>query len=91
MDQDDNVLDAVMLAENPFPPRSAAFFAATAEFLFDKGAWEGGALNSTGIGNALTRSISRDETVPDTNTAADWYITANGGVSPGKPNDPRRL
>jgi hypothetical protein len=38
-----------------------------------------------------TRSISRDETLPDSNTAADWYITVTSGATPGKPNNPNRF
>jgi hypothetical protein len=100
MDQDDQILDAVMLAVAPFPSSSLRFFTETAEFLFNNGAWKsaGGkipgpedAVNSTPIGTALTRSISRDETAEDTNTSADWYITVNGGATPGRRNDPRRL
>jgi hypothetical protein len=100
MDQDDRILDAVMIAESPIPPRSMAFFLQAAEFLFTNDAWKSAngtipgvedAVNSTAIGTALTRSISRDETVPDTDTAADWYITANNGATPGRENDPRRL
>ncbi|MDR3167323.1 MAG: hypothetical protein LBT93_05215 [Treponema sp.] len=38
-----------------------------------------------------TRSICRDETLPDSNTAADWYITVTSGATPGKPNNPNRF
>jgi hypothetical protein len=95
-DMDDNVLDAVMIAVKPFPKGSLDFFTKAAEFLFNEGAWKsanGGmpgiedAVDSTGIGSALTRSISRNENAKDSNTAADWYITANGGITPGRKNN----
>ncbi|MDR3138429.1 MAG: lamin tail domain-containing protein [Treponema sp.] len=37
-----------------------------------------------------TRSICRDETLPDSNSAADWYITVASGATPGKANNPKR-
>jgi hypothetical protein len=33
-----------------------------------------------------TRSICRWEEAPNTHSAADWYITASSGATPGKPN-----
>jgi len=108
MDKDDNILDAVMFAENTIPKNSVTPFFAAAEYLFSKGA-EGGefprawmspngtlpghedAVKSSLLGSSLTRSISRDESTPDTNTAADWYVTATGGYSPGKKNSTDRM
>jgi len=91
-DRDDNILDAVMFAEKTIKPGVVSPFFAAAEYLFSKGAWmspngtlpgqEDAIINST----ASTRSISRDETMPDTNTAADWYITATNGITMGKKN-----
>jgi len=100
MDKDDKILDAVMIADNIIPPNSVAFFTQAAEFLFNHGAWMSAdgtlpghddAVRTSSIGAAMTRSISRDETAPDTNTAADWYITPDNGITPGTENDPRRL
>jgi len=100
MDQNDVILDAVIIAEDVIPKESAAFFNQACAFLFSQGAWksaEGGlpahgdAVKSSTIGSALTRSISRDETASDSNTAADWYVAATGGVSAGRENDPRRF
>jgi len=100
MDQNDNVLDAVMFAEDTIPARSLAPFNAALEFLYTHGVWTaaGGtkpghedAVKSSSIGSSFTRSISRDETVPNSNTAADWYVTGNSGKSPGEKNDTRRL
>ena len=104
LDRDDRVLGAVMLSEDPDPASwvggSRAHFAEIAEFLFERNAWKspsGGiatpadAVITSGVGTAVTRSVSRDESAGNTNTAADWYVTANNGATPGMPNDPRRL
>jgi hypothetical protein len=100
LDQDDEVIDAVLLAENPDPWWNKEYLAEAAGFLYKQGAWESAekevpgpaaAVNTYNIKSAMTRSVSRDETVPDGNTLADWYITATGGISPGKPNKPERF
>jgi hypothetical protein len=100
LDQDDKVIDAVILAENSDPSWSKEYLAEAAEFLYTQGAWEaedGGlsgpaaAVNTFNIKTAMTRSVSRDETAADSNTLADWYITATGGISPGTPNKPERF
>jgi hypothetical protein len=100
LDQDDEVLDAVMFAESATSWTGKSHFNETAEFLFSKGAWKSptgtvcsvtDTVNSSGIGSAMTRSISRDETVEDTHTEADWYVTANKGATPGLPNNPKRF
>jgi hypothetical protein len=100
LDQDDKVVDAVMTAESADPWWNKDYLAEAADFLFKQDAWKSAegkiagpadALNSFNIKTAMTRSISRDETVADSNTAADWYITATSGISPGKPNNPKRF
>ena len=100
LDQDDRVLSAVMISETPDPVWNRDYLAAAAEFLFSQDAWKspmGGicspadAVDSSAIKTAATRSISRDEAAENTNTTADWYVTATGGATPGLPNDPRRL
>ncbi|MDR1277414.1 MAG: hypothetical protein LBK02_01540, partial [Treponema sp.] len=100
LDQDDRVIDAVMLGENPDPWWDKEYLAAAADFLYQQGAWsspEGKipgpaeAVITYNIKTAMTRSISRDESTEDTNGAADWYITATGGASPGQPNKPGRF
>jgi len=99
-DQDGRVVAAVMLSEEPAPSWTRTHFAEIAEYLFEQGAWksrDGGvatpedAVITSRVGTAITRSISRDETVVNTNTAADWYITADRGATPGMPNNARRL
>jgi hypothetical protein len=100
LDQDDLVIDAVMLAESPDPWWNKDYLSEAADFLYQKNAWkspEGAiagpkdAVDSFNIKTAMTRSISRDETMPDTNTKADWYITATSGITPGKLNNPARF
>jgi len=95
MDQDDNVLDAVMIAEKPDPLWGKDYFSNAAEFLFSKGAWKSpaekvcspaDAVDSSGIKTATTKSISRNEGAKNTHTKADWYVTAASGVTPGLPN-----
>ena len=102
LDNNGNVLDAVMIAKDtsaeswPLLSRQDCFTQA-AEFLFDNDAWKSAngaipgpadAVNTSGIGTSRIRSISRDETVEDTDTAADWYITVSNGLTPGRENNP---
>jgi hypothetical protein len=104
LDQDDRVIDGVMLSENSDPPWQKEHFAQAAEFLYGQGAWIAGregeektipgppdAVYTAVIKTVKTRSISRDEKAADTNTAADWYITASNGATPGRPNSLQRL
>jgi hypothetical protein len=95
LDQDDAVIDAVMLAEKTTDALwGKDALSEAADFLFRQGAWKsaagkiGGpadAVDTSGVKTALTRSLSRYEDRPDTNTAADWYL-ASGTYSPGQPN-----
>ena len=100
LDQDDNVIDAVMMTESQDSSWNKDYLAAAAEFLHEKGAWKSAdenipapkdAVDSFNIKTAMTRSVSRDETVPDSDTSADWYITATSAITPGKPNNPKRF
>jgi len=97
LDQDDKVLDAVMLCATQDSPWAKDYYAEAASFLFEQGEWKSAegqiasptaAVNSSATTN--TRTICRDETVEDTNTAKDWYITYTSCATPGKPNNPRR-
>jgi len=97
LDQDDNVLDAVMLSATPDSWWTKDWFAEAADFLFRKDAWKSAdgkisgpvaAVNSSATTN--TRTICRDETAEDTNTAADWYIVYTSNATPGKPNSTKR-
>jgi len=97
LDQDDNVIDAVILSENPDPWWTKDYFAETAEFLFNSGAWKSpdggvcGPQDAVASGKTTnTRTICRDETVEDSNTAKDWYVTDTSCATVGKPNNPKR-
>lgn len=97
LDQDERVLDAVMISETSSPSWQKEYFAETAGFLFEQGAWKtaDGTIcapsdSVVSAGSTGTRTICRDETIENTNTAADWYITATGSATPGKPNNPKR-
>jgi hypothetical protein len=96
----------VLLSENPDPWWIKGEFASAAELLSTEGAWRpasGDFIESSGIaspseavltknvGTAATRSISRDEAVPDSNTADDWYVTATSNATPGKLNSTKRF
>jgi hypothetical protein len=100
LDQDNRVLDAVMISDAPDLSWKKDYLEAAAEFLFTEGAWtspSGGictpadAVDSSNIKTSLTRSISRDETIENTRTSADWYVTALNGATPGLPNSPLRF
>jgi hypothetical protein len=97
LDQDDRVIDAVILSENPDNWWIKDYFAETAEFLFNKEAWKSAdgevcsPQDAVASGKATnTRTICRDETVENTKTSADWYITDTSCATPGKPNNPKR-
>jgi hypothetical protein len=98
LDQDDSIIDAVMMSENADPWWTKDHFVQAADLLYRQGAWispDGeipgpGAAVITGLSTA-TRSICRNEAVPDSNTAADWYITVTSGASPGALNNPKRF
>jgi len=88
LDQDDTVLCAVLINENPGAPWPKDYFTETANLLTEKGVWHGEAVSSAGTTN--TRTICRDETVPNSKSAADWYITATSSATPGSLNNPKR-
>jgi hypothetical protein len=98
LDQDDRVLDAVMICETAGSWWGQDYFAEAAEFLFKQGAWKSpdgkiaGPVDSVSSAGATnTRTICRNETGEDTDTAADWYITATSSATPGKPNSEKRF
>jgi len=97
LDQDDKVLDSVVLSENPDTWWTKDYFAETAEFLFNSGSWKSpdGSVcspkDAVASGKTTnTRTICRDETVENSSTAKDWYITDTSCATPGKPNNPKR-
>jgi len=97
LDQDDKVLTGVMISNQTANWWGKDYFAEAAELLFNHNVWKSAsgqvcgptdAINTTGTTN--TRTICRDETVRNTNTAADWYITATSSATPGRLNNPKR-
>jgi hypothetical protein len=97
-DQDDRIIDAVMFGESAAGPVwQDEKMARAAELLGNAGAWIAADGNIPGPAAAVlskdtsaTRSICRDEAAADGNSAADWYITATSGATPGKPNNTKR-
>jgi hypothetical protein len=95
-DQDDRIIDAVLYSE--FTTDSwwqDEKMAKAAELLGNAGAWSpagipGPADAVQSRDTTATRSICRDETIPDSDSAADWYITAASCSTPGKPNSTKR-
>jgi hypothetical protein len=93
MDQDDQILDGVILSENSDTPWAKAELAEAANLVNSQGAWLPSPNPQNAVlskGTTVTRSISRNETAPDRNSAEDWYITATSGVTPGKANTRKR-
>jgi hypothetical protein len=84
VDQDDTVLDAVMFRAESDKWAKNADFAKAAALLARQGAWEGEPFDNTGT--TLTKTICRNETTADSNTAADWYVAPSSGHTPGRAN-----
>jgi len=97
LDQDDNVLASVLISTNADSPWPKDYFKETADFLFAKNAWKSQngetyipADAAVSAGTTNTRTICRDETKENTNSKADWYITATSSATPGEKNNPKR-
>jgi len=101
VDQDDKIIDAILLSENPDAKWANDKIAEAANLLGGKKAWlpsSGDAVEwSPGpsdavivTGTTATRTICRDETPPAKPCASNWYITATSSATPGKPNNPKR-
>ena len=103
IDQDERIIDAVILCENPGEwGRNNSNVAAAAEFLGRERAWlpssgnDGAWIPSPAdavisAGTTNTRTICRDETItPASPRAGNWYITATSGATPGRPNNVKR-
>jgi hypothetical protein len=96
MDQDDRVIDAVLISEAADTWWNTENLTQAAELLGKQGAWLPGTVPGPGDAassknTTATRTICRDETVPDSNGAADWYITVSSGNTPGKANNVKRF
>jgi len=96
-DADGRILDAVILNEKPGETweKNRAHFAGIAEDLYDRGVWKSkdgqpptpfDAVDTSEIKSSATKSVSRYEMNKNTHTANDWYITDQGGASPGQHN-----
>jgi hypothetical protein len=87
VDQDDRIIDGVLLCEKGEAWKND--IARAAEQLAGQNAW-----NSSEASLAVptqkatpTRTVNRDTTKPDSNSAADWYVREKkGNESPGAPN-----
>ena len=104
MDQDDNILSAVIMSENPDIWWDKQYMANAAELLGRKGAWlspqdevddnfipsPSDAVSTTSVKTAATRSVSRDESSSVSLRASDWYVAATSNATPGKPNSTKR-
>jgi len=97
LDQDDNILASALISTSSDSVWPKDYFSQTAALLFSKNAWKSSdeetyrpcdAANSTGTTN--TRTICRDETKANTNSKADWYVTATSSATPGEINNPKR-
>ncbi|MDR2702409.1 MAG: hypothetical protein LBB72_08260 [Spirochaetaceae bacterium] len=88
-DQDGKILNGVTLfgQKSKWTERVAA----AAQLMAEQKAWKGAnpedAANSDG--NTATRTICRAAGT-NTNSAANWYITATSGATPGGANNPKR-
>jgi hypothetical protein len=102
VDQDDRIIDAVLLSENPGSSWGRDALSSAAEFIAAQRAWlpQG---NNAGEPYILTpsdaiitktatatRTVCRDETQENTRSAQNWYITATSGATLGKPNNRNR-
>jgi hypothetical protein len=95
-DQDDKILDAVLLSDRVELLWAKSDLTDAAALLKAKNAWKGAGgllLPADAVSSGATtatRSICRDETLADSNSAADWYVTATSSATPGAPNSPKR-
>ena len=97
LNQEDAVLAAVMISSSADSWWSRDYHAQAATFLYSQGFWlspegnAGGPVNAArSSGTSNTRTICRDETKENANTASSWYVTVNSGISAGKPNNTGR-
>jgi hypothetical protein len=96
LDQDDQVLDGALLSENPDNAWAKEDLDRAARLLAAQGAWQAGGRSLSPReaiptkGATATRTVCRDETAADTDSAADLYVAATSQASPGKPNSNKR-
>ena len=97
LDQDDNILDAVMISSTSDAWWKKDYLADAANFLFQQGKWKSADGKICSPADAVksdkttnTKTICRDETAENSNTAANWYTTVTSGGTPGRPNNQGR-
>jgi len=99
LDQDGAVLDAVLFSEYTTGDWQKNELARFSSFLAGSSAWskiegkDGPILPqdaSGSVATTTTRTICRDELVPDSNSARDWYVIVTSGATPGLPNRTER-
>ena len=103
LDQDDRIIDALLISENPGAAWASQSINTVAELFGREKAWlpPGGGDAPDGwipspsdavisAGTTATRTINRDESLAPAPSAGNWYVTATSGNTPGRPNDARR-
>ncbi len=96
IDQDNRVLDALLISETAEGSWQKNEMTEFCSFLTSHNAWTGASatlLPADAVMSSYTtttRTICRDESREDSHTAADWYVTATSGASPGQPNKTTR-
>jgi hypothetical protein len=86
-DQDDRIIDGILLCEKESAWKNDIVQAA--KQLAKEDAWDSSEASSAVSTQKATptRTVNRDTTKPDSNTAADWYVRESGSnESPGAPN-----
>jgi len=92
------IMDAIIMNEKPSVTwdNNHLYFADIVENLYNYGMWKTAngqkptpldTVDTSTIGTYAYKSISRYEERENTHTANDWYITANGYITPGQPNN----
>jgi hypothetical protein len=86
VDQDDRIIDGILLCEKEEAWKNDIVQAA--KQLAGQNAWDSSEASSAVSTRKTTpaRTVNRDTTKPDSNTAADWYIKESSNESPGYPN-----
>jgi hypothetical protein len=103
LDQDDKIIDALLVSENPVTDANNRTFIAAAEFLGLNNAWlppsgdrpypgwiPGPADAASTRGTTNTRTLCRDQSIPPDRRSVNWYVTVTSGNTPGFENNPRR-
>ncbi|WP_304223534.1 hypothetical protein [Gracilinema caldarium] len=99
LNQDGGILDAVLYSEYTSGEWTKNELVQFCTLLSENSAWQskdqmqGPILPKDAFGSNVTtttRTICRDETVADSHSSQDWYITVTSGATPGLPNRTER-